>query len=450
MTRTLSASSFLRRIYKSAAQRFISLTFIGMLLSLALDILIATKLGTGPATDALIVALSLPLSVEMVLRAGTNFSLVPVLLERQASLGSKEFKLFVSGLLNFVLVIGMGLAVVIELSAPVIATLMAPGLTPEGRTNCILLLRICAPMIIFALGITVLAVVLNAWRKFSLTALRNAVAPAVVLTALAVLWNRKDITVWLAMAHVAGFAIFFYILLHGARRMGHRQHWSAWISKEELRCLGETISLPTLGFFVRQSTHFVDRFLASLMGAGGVSSYYFAFRIFSAMTTLIGYSIATTSLPAMSEHVLAGNMNKMAAVIRRNMLHAFFLTLPVIVFILIFKHEIIRVLYGRGAFSEESIRQTSQVLFWLAAGMLYACLIPVLSSGLFAQRALGKMFRIQAVAAGVNIVLAMVFSRIWGLNGIAAATSAASFFAMGNLLLVLHLSGVAVLKGIRR
>jgi murein biosynthesis integral membrane protein MurJ len=448
--RTLKASSLLRRLYKSAAQRFISLTFVGMLLSLALDILIATRLGTGPATDALIIALSLPLSVEMVLRAGTNFSLVPVLIERQASLGRREFELFVSGLLNFVLVVGMGLTLVIELGAPFIATILAPGLTPEGRTNCILLLRVCAPMIVFALGITVLGVVLNAWRKFSLTALRSAVAPAVVLAALALLWNREDITFWLATAHVVGFGAFFYILLSGARKMGYRQHWSAWISKEDLRCVGQTISLPTLGFFVRQSTHFVDRFLASLMGAGSVSSYYFAFRIFSAVQTLIGYSIATTSLPAMSEQALAGSMGKMAGVIRRNLFYAILLILPVITFIMIFQEEIVRILYGRGAFSEESIQQTSDVLFWLSIGLSFACLIPVLTSGLFAQKALGRMFRIQAIAAGVNIVFAIVFSRIWGLNGIAAATSAASLFALGNLLLVLHLSGVAVLKGIRR
>jgi peptidoglycan biosynthesis protein MviN/MurJ (putative lipid II flippase) len=77
-----TSNKLIKRIWNSAIQRVISLTFIGMLLGLAVDVLIAAKLGTGKIADALIIALSLPLFIDTASREGTKFSMLPTFIER--------------------------------------------------------------------------------------------------------------------------------------------------------------------------------------------------------------------------------------------------------------------------------------------------------------------------------------------------------------------------------
>ncbi|NEQ26144.1 MAG: hypothetical protein F6K28_45275, partial [Microcoleus sp. SIO2G3] len=329
-----------------------SLTFIGMLLGLLVDVMLAAKLGTSQGADALIIALSLPLLIDTVTREGTNFSMVPLIMERRANLSEVEFRHFASSLINLALALGIVLTILLEALAPWLAASLAPGFSVEGKAEATILLRVCAPLVIFAPGITVLSVLLNSRKRFSLAALRNTMAPAIVAVTICLTWNREHTVLWVAVAYAVGFAAFFLSLFLCAKHTGHQHNWFAWVLRDDLARLWQTNSLPTLGFIMRQSSRLVERQLASLVAVGGVSAYYFAFRIFSAVQTLVGSSIATTSLPRMAEHGLVGNRTKLGAALRKNLIKVIVLTVPGAVLILLFHGEIISWVYGRGSFGQ--------------------------------------------------------------------------------------------------
>ncbi|MGA9382249.1 MAG: lipid II flippase MurJ [Phormidium sp.] len=437
---------WVRKIWRSATQRVMSLTFMGMMLGLLVDVLIAAKLGAGQTADALIIALSLPLLIDTVTREGTRFSLVPMFMERQAAMTKDEYRYFVSGVLNLALLIGIGATIVIEVLAPWIVVGMAAGLEPEAKTEAALLLRTCAPLVIFALGGSVLSVLLNSQKRFSLVALRNTIAPAIVVVSIALAWNQENFSLWVTIAYVIGFALFFFTLFVGDRNSRHTHHWSVLPSKDQLIDLWDSTFLPTLGFFVRQGSRIVDRLLASLVAVGGVSAYYFAFRLFSAVQTLVGISIATTGLPAMTDHSLAGNKTKLAKVIRKNIIKALLISLAPTIFILVFNNEIISFLYGHGLFNNKSIEQTSQILLGLGLGLPFCCVLPVLQSGLYAQKAYKAVFRNRVTITLANILLAYLLSQWLGLVGIAMAVSLSTALAFWNLIYLLNQSGVTLLK----
>jgi murein biosynthesis integral membrane protein MurJ len=433
------------KIWHSAAQRVISLTFVGMLLGLLVDVLIAAKLGTSQASDALIIALSLPLLIDTVTREGTNFSLVPLCMERRANLSEVEYHRFASSLINLALAVGIGMTILFEAQAPWIVAGLAPGFSPEAKVEAAILLHLGAPLVIFAPGITVVSVLLNSQKRFSLVALRNSITPAIVVGIICLAWNRQEIVLWITAAYSIGFATFFLTLFLGVQKTGHQHDWLAWISKDDLVSLWQTNTLPTLGFIVRQGSRLVERQLASLVAVGGVASYYFAFRLFSAVQTLVGSSLATTSLPKMTEHGLAGDRSRLAATLRKNLIRAVFMTLPAVVLILLFHSEIIRWLYGRGSFNETSIQQSSQIFFCLGMGLAFFCSVPILQSGLYALRAYGLVFRNMFIVASANIFLAWLFSRWWGLVGIAVAVSLSAVLSVCNVIYLLHKSGVPLL-----
>lgn len=434
----------LNKVWRSDTQRVMSLTVIGMILAFIMDIMIAAKLGTGQTADSLILALSLPLMLDTVTREGTKSSLVPLFMERKINLNQDQFQYFVSGLFNLGFLIGIVITVIIEVFAPIVVPVLAPKLPPLGQLQTILLLQICAPLIIFVPNITMLSVLLNSQKRFSAAALRNAIAPGIIVLSLILFWQLQDVSYMIAGTHVLGFGIFFVILLIQSCRYGFKYHWFALPSKTDLQQLGSFSSLPTLGFTLTQGLRLGERLLASLVAVGGVSAYYFALRIFSAIQTIIGVSIATTSLPAMTEQNLAGNQDLFSRIVRKNLLSTLGLTIPIMLVIVFFHQPIIAILYGRGAFDAASVNLTSKILFWLGLGLVFNCIIPPLQSVLYAQQRYISVFWNMVLILVVNIFLAWILSQILGLIGISIALSISVAVAALNLIYMLHRLGIHV------
>lgn len=437
----------IRRVWRSATQRVISLKFGGMLLALLMDVLIAARLGTSGTADALIIALTLPLFVDTVVRESSNFSLVPIFVERRREDGRAEYHRFVSGLLNMGLTAGACLALVAVAAAPWVVRLLGPGLSEPTASQSVDMLRAAAPMLALAPGITLQGVLLDSHRRFSLVAMRNGVAPGTVVLVLLLTWSRPDTALWIAVAYSLGFAAFFGILYGGARRAGFDHTWSAWPDRRDLQRVQEAVGWPVAGFVVRQGSRLVERMLASLVAVGGVSAYYFSFRIFSASQTLIGSSVATTGLPGLSVSDTEGDRRAMAWGVRKRLVMTLGLVVPAAAFVLLFHQQIIEILYARGAFDAASVALTSELLFWFGWGILFLSLVPVLQSALYARQAYRSVFRNMLAMALFNMAVAWGLSRWIGLEGLAVAASLTAAVAVANLASLVPRAGVPVWAG---
>ena len=134
---------------------------------------------------------------------------------------------------------------------------------------------------------------------------------------------------WVAIAYTGGFVLYFGWLCIGAYRTGHRYEVIG-ISLDTLRSLKNTVTLPTLGFAVRQVTNrlLVEIYLVSHLGQNVVTLYKSAFQIFSALQTLIGISIATTGLPDMAADDAVNDKQKLGQTVGRNARTAIIIAFP--------------------------------------------------------------------------------------------------------------------------
>jgi len=431
------------RVWHSATQRVMTVTALGMLMSLVVDVLIAVRLGTGPMADALIVGLSFPLFIDTVMREGTKFSLLTLFVQKDNTLSEDEYHDFVSGLLNLFLVVGLGLTALGWLLAPEVVAMVGPGLALEGKVQASLFLRLGVPLTLFALASNVLGVLLNSRQYFVHAAARNVVASTVVVVVIGLAWRSPRIPVWIAAAYTLGYSAFFSLLLwFSVVRIGFLPDWRAWPDRVAFRQLWWTIVYPVLGFSMRHGSRLVERMLASLVTSGGVSAYYFAFRLISAMQSLVGVSIAITGQPRLVQHDLAGHRDEFSHALRRRVAYAVLVSLPVAIGILLFHDQIVRLVYGRGAFGAASVYMTGQILLYLGGGLVFLCVIPVLISGLYAQRRYVWVFFNMAFAAVLNVLLAWWLFRVWQLVGIAVAVTGSALISVIILVLLLRKSGV--------
>ena len=421
------------------------ITFVGMGLSLLVRaILIPKRFDIGITSDALITALKVVLLVDTVVREGAKFSLVPLFITCEKEMMDTEYQRFTNSLLNFLLCVGLGVFILIELCAPWIVRALSSTIDAQKTTT---LLRLSAPLIIFGCGSTVLGALLNSRQRFKTVALRNALPPGVAAVLFLLLWSTENLENWIAIAYTGGFVLYFGWLCIGMYQTGHRFQFEG-ISLDTLRSLKNTVTLPTLGFTVRQVTNrlLVEVSLVSQLGSGSVTLYECAFRIFSALQTLIGISIATTGLPDMATQDVEDNQLKLRRTLNRNIATAFCIALPVTLLLLLSHTKIVSLLYTGNKFDQTSIQQIAKVLFWLSTGMIFSCLIPVLNAGLYAQKAYGLIFRNMVTMAVLNFALAYGFVKAWGLLGIALAVSVTAVLAVANLTYLLRKTGIVLLQ----
>ncbi len=420
------------------------ITLAGMGVSLFVRVLLIPKrFGFSETADALTAALTIVLLVDTIVREGAKFSLVPVFIAREKEMTRTEYQHFTNSLLILLISIGFGIFILIELCAPWIAGgLLSKSTVDVQRTTT--LLRCCAPLLIFGCGSTVLGAFLNSQQHFKIVALRNALPAGTAAFIFLFLWNTQSLENWVAIAYTGGFITYFGWLCLGVYRTGHRYEFTG-LSVDTLRSLKDTVTLPTLGFGIRQIINrlLIEVYLVSQLGRGAITLYKSAFQIFSALQTLIGISIATTGLPDMATHDATNNKVELGRTLNRNARTAIIIGFPVTLGLLIFHEKISWILYGRGTIDQASIELIGQLLFWLSTGMIFSCLIPVLNAGLYAQKAYRAVFANMVTMAVLNFLLAYGLIEMWWLLAIALSVSITALLAVGNLTYLLRRTRVS-------
>ena len=420
------------------------ITCAGMGLSLLVRVLLIPKrFGFSDTADTLTTALTVVLLVDTIVREGAKFSLVPVFVTRKKEMTRTEYQRFTNSLLILLLGVGFGIFIFIEFFAPwIVGGLLSKSRVDLQRVTT--LLRLCAPLLIFGCGSTVLGAFLNSQQHFKTVALRNALPAGTAAFIFLLLWNTQNLENWVAVAYTGGFIAYFGWLCIGAYRTGHRYEFTG-ISVDTLRSLKNTVTLPTFGFAIRQIVNrlLVEVYLVSQLGGGAITLYKSAFQIFSALQTLIGTSIATTGLPDMAAHDATNDKVELGRTLNRNTRTVVIIGFPVTLILLIFHEKISWILYGRGTIEQVSIELIGQLLFWLSTGMVFSCLIPVLNAGLYAQKAYRAVFANMVTMAVLNFLFAYGLIEMWWLLGVALSVSIAALLAVGNLTYLLRRTQVS-------
>ena len=439
--------NFIVKFWQSPTRWVMFITAIGMGLSLLFHVFIPKYLGISETADALIASLKVVLIVDAIIREGAKFSLVPLFISEEDSRNRTEFACFTYGILNFSLCVGLLFTLLVEVFAPWIAGFSISSNSANAQYQMTLLLRFCAPIIIFGSGSTILGAILNSQRRFKTVAVRNAFPPAMGILVFLFLSDAENSVQYVVIAYTCGLFIYFGWLLVRTHQIGYTYRFS-WISFDDLLSLKNTISLPTLGFAIRQITAriLVEVVLVGRIATGAITLYNSAFKIFSAIQTLIGISIATTGLPEMTVNSIEESKQKLKQTLLQNIRSVIIIAIPVTFLLILSASYITQFLFGGGKFDQQDLQTIVRILIWLSIGTVFSCLIPVLNAGLYAQNKFKLIFRNMLTMAIINFVVAYLLVTVWELNGIAITVSVTAFLAVGNLVFLLRKTDVSLYR----
>lgn len=427
----------IHKLWHSSTQRVMTLGGAGMVLALLADVLIFRRFGGfNTTTDAIVIALTLPRLIGTVGRDATKFSLMTVFIEVRKDKGDAVFADLGARVLNLFFGIGLALTAIGLLFAGPVTSIVGWGLTPEDKALAATLLRLSAGISLFALSSAVLEVMLNSHKHFTITALRNAVAPCVVIAVILATWRNEDAPYWIAGAFTVGYLLYFVMLwINAATKMNFSPDPGRLPNKQTFKKLRGTIGYPLTGFGVRQMARVAERAIASLGPTGSVAAYYSAYRLLAALQNIVGVSVALTGQPKLTEHDLAGESGRFYAALRRRVRMILILSVPAAIVLMLLSRPIIKLLFGR--MEPAGLDAASAVLFILGPAVVFYCLTPVLNSALYAQKRYGAVLYNMCLAAGSNVVLAFVLFKWLGLTGVAWAASLAAVVSVLNLIWVL-------------
>jgi putative peptidoglycan lipid II flippase len=121
-----------------------------------------------------------------------------------------------------------------------------------------------------------------------------------------------------------------------------------------------------------------ENYYASHLDEGSIAALGYAKRITTTIVALLAFNLARGIFPTLSVMASEGRRRDAMALLTKVNKQLIIVVLPIAVCLICYRHEILRLLYFRGAFDVAGLNMTSEAFTFYAAGLLVAVMEPLL------------------------------------------------------------------------
>lgn len=394
------------------------------------EAVIAAVYGRGPEVDAFFLALAVPVFLLALVAGSFQIALVPAYLARRRAAGpAAADALFAAGFGRMLLVVAAA-ALAMAAAAPLYLPRLAPSLTGDTLVLTADLLWIMTLFVVTGAAAVAWGGVLNARRRFALPAIAPAFTPLLMAVLLLLARDRLGVAAlaWGAVLGTVVEAALVGVLLH---RLGGRLLPAA--GAPDLAPLLRRWGPILLANLLLYGAGMLDQMMAALLGPGAASAIGYGAKLVLAGLHVATLAIGVAVLPAYSDQAAAGGVAALRRRLRRHVALVAALSVPAVAAAALVAEPVVRLLYQRGAFGPQDTALVADVL------AAYAMQLPAYAATVVLVRAAAvlELGRTLAAAAAANLVLTVafnvVFMSLWGVVGIALATTPA-FLATAAIL----------------
>jgi len=405
-----------------------SWTFLSRLLGYVRDALTAALLGGSSwQVDTFLTVFPIPNLFRRVFGEGAlASSFLPLFSETRRREGEREAWRFASLVFSLLATVLVTLAAAGEVAFWIA---LRWGVTTERSTLLLRLLFVLFPYLVPICLAALLGAMLQALGRFG----RPAFAPALLnfcwLGALGLLWWRRPGApqeTWvmaLAVAVLVSGLLQMAVIYQGVSRRG-RLRWRWKPTGPRLRQMLALMLPAAVGAAVFQLNVLADRFIA-LYGteSGGVFALYLGMRVTQLPLALIGISMGTIALAALSD--AAGREDE--GEFRRTLVSALsgvvVLAVPASVGLALLAGPTVRLLFQWRAFGQQAGGRAAAVLVMYVIGLWAYCLQQVLVRAYYARKDMRTPVRVGLPMVGVNLGLNLALVGPLAERGLALATA---------------------------
>ncbi len=392
------------------------------------DRLLAAEFGAGDVLDAYYAAFRLPdLFYSFIVLGALSAAFIPVFTELMTKKHEREAWKLATGVLHLMFYSLGSLAILGIIFAPWLTQWLAPGFMGEKQEAVTTLTRI---MLLSPLLLSVSAVfggVLISFKQFA------AYSFAPVLYNLGIICGVVFFVPVLGSAGL-GWGVVLGSLLHmlvqypTLRRSGFRYRFvsfGVWRDKTVQRVM--KLMVPrSLGMAVNQLSLLVMTVFASLLASGSLAIFTLANNIQSVPLGLFGIAFSLAAFPSLSLFIAEKKERDFFKTLAETTRRILFFVVPLSVFMIIFRAQVVRVILGTGQFDWEDTILTFEVLKFLAISLFAQSLIPLFARAFFAMQDTRTPLYIALASEALHVALIPILLPYYQVEGLAIAFSASS------------------------
>ncbi|MEN8222105.1 MAG: murein biosynthesis integral membrane protein MurJ [Acidobacteriota bacterium] len=280
-----------------------------------------------------------------------------------------------SSIMNFTLVFAVLITITGIIFTPELIRLIYPGFEAKGITaDAILVTRMMFPYLILVTIAAIFATLLKAFNRFGIAEFSAVFFSVGSITGILALYSVSHV-------HALGIGILFGGFLHAAflfpfvrnllkgRSIQFTYSPSIKFTSQVNKKYYSQLIPISLDVFLSKTAEVVDQFLASGLKAGSISFLYFAKAIFRLPFAIISQAINSVILRDFSDKIALFNKEKARKLFIDGVNINIFLLAPVSIILLMLADPIVSIIYGRGQFVTENVRNTSFALQFYSIGL---------------------------------------------------------------------------------
>ncbi len=390
------------------------------------DRALASTFGAGHELDAYYAAFRVPdLLYNLIILGALSAGFIPVFSEYLKKKGEKEaWKL--AGQVISMIGVSMGfLCVVMAITAPLIVPPTVPGFSPEQTQLTVNLSRIMflSP---FLLGLSaVMGGILQSMRRFVAFSLAPVLYNLGIIFGVLILAPRFGL-IGVAWGVVIGAAAHLAVQAWVVVGLGLRYVPSPSFKSEGVRRILLLMAPRTVGLAVAQMNLVILQVFASTLPMGSVAVFNLANNLQAFPVSLIGISYAVAVFPLLSANAVSGDTKEFISILRQTVRKIAFLIFPVTALFFLLRPQAVRLVLGAGQFDWDDTIRTANVLGIFLISLFAQCVVALVARAFYAIQDTKTPLIIGMICEGINIAIAALSYRTYGILGLATAFTVAN------------------------
>ncbi len=400
----------------------IALTVVDKLLAIAKEMVVAHRFGISAELDVFNIAYAFPGILLLISGGAVVQAFIPLYHEWRSSGDSRQANARACALLWVATFFFMLLAFALYLLSPQVFALTGYGFDTAQQHQGVRLQQLLALLLVIDGAGAVLAALLQARKKFM--HLQTAPLFLNVCSILILVWFEPhigiDALVWGLIIGTLCKSMYMAVVLQRqgfsftARFMPERSELAVFVM----------LALPLLGSALLANCNLlIDQVMATSLSAGSVSSLRYAFRIYDLPVQIVILAFSKALFPFISQQAASLDFASLRRHFKQSIIFVCLLSVPATAGAVVLAHDMVAVLFQRGAFDAAAAAQTAQILIFYSLGLFFSAYCFVNGVFFAALKQTAPLFYMGVLSTALNIGLNYVLMRVMGVQGIALSTT---------------------------
>lgn len=387
-----------------------SFALLSQILALLRDRVLAGTFGTGHVLDIYYASFEIPDFIFATVASIVSISvLIPFISERLEK-SKEETRYFINSIFSFFSVIIVAVCIIVFIFMPYIAPRVFPGI--PDHTTLIKMSRILLLSPILLGASNFLASITQVGKRF----LVYALSP--------IFYNLGIIFGAVFLYPIFGiYGLVYGVVIGACMHLGIQlpfviksELFKPWPLNFDFSLVKKIflISIPrTITLGMTQIITLVLVGMASVMTTGSISVFNFSSNLQGVPLSIIGVSYSLAAFPTLSKFISKNQGEEFLSHISAAIRHIIFWSVPISILFIVLRAQIVRTIYGAGAFGWNGTKLTAAALAIFALSVTAQSLVLIFIRGYYAKGNTKKALYAGIITGILSIGLSYIFVNIF-------------------------------------